>query len=305
MGTDSARMAVAAANLRVDSLTAEVATELRAAGVQTVLLKGPAVARWLYDGAGERPYVDSDLLIAPGDLRRAERTLRRMDFQPGEWLAWLRRARPWTRADGTIDLHTSLFGVSVPSPRAWEILSRTTETMAVGGAEVQVLAQPARALHLAIHVAQHPLSHGHWQARVDLERAIVRASWPTWEGAGRLAAELDAEPALATGLRQVEGGAALAEALGVHTARSAEIALFAADASPVPLKFAEIAAADSIRLRLTLILRAIVPPPSLMRAWSPLAARGRGGLALAYLTRLARIPLKMPAAFSSWRRARR
>jgi putative nucleotidyltransferase-like protein len=304
VGTDAARLAVAVANLRIDSFTAEVVAELRAAGVRAVLLKGPGVARWLYDGAGERAYVDADLLVAPRDLRRAERALGRMGFQPGEWLAWLRRARPWTRSDGTVDLHTSLFGISVPPCLAWEVLSRSTETMAVGGIEMQVLALPARALHTAIHVAQHPPSHRHGQARADLERAIAQASWPTWRAAARLAAELGAEPALAGGLRRVERGAALAEALGLHQANSAETALFAEDASSVPLKLAEIAAADSIRLRLTLILRAIVPPRTLVRTQSPRASRSEVGLALAYFTRLAEMAWRTPAGLVSWLRAR-
>jgi hypothetical protein len=197
VGTDGARTAVAAANLRIDSFTAEVVTELRVAGVRILLLKGPGVARLLYDGAGERAYVDADLLVAPRDLRPAERTLRRMGFQAAEWLAWLRRARPWTRPDGTVDLHTSLFGITMPAAMAWEVLSRATETIEVGGMEMAVLAPPARVLHVATHVAQHPTSHGHWQARADLERAVTRVPLPTWQAAARLAAELGAEPALA------------------------------------------------------------------------------------------------------------
>jgi hypothetical protein len=305
VGTDGDRMAVAAANLRIDSFTAEIVTQLRGTGVRIVLLKGPGVARWLYDSAGERPYLDADLLVPPADLRRAERKLREMAFQPGEWRAWLRRAREWSRSDGTVDLHTSLFGITVAPQRAWEILSRTTETISVGGTEVQVLALPARALHVAIHVAQHPLSHGQAQARVDLERAIVRASWPTWQGAARLATELGAEAALCGGLRQVEGGTELAERLGVADADSAEVALSADDASSVALGFAELAAADSTRLRLSLAFRLILPPRSLMRTRLTLAGRAEESLAWAYLRHLARIGWSAPRGFLDWQRARR
>ena len=305
MATEGARITAAAANLRVDSFTAEVVTELRSAGVRVLLLKGPAVARWLYDRAGERPYVDADLLVAPGDRRRAERKLRRMGFTPEDWLAWLRRARAWKRSGPAIDLHTSLFGVTVPPSRAWAVLSRATETIEVGGVEMQALGLPARSLHAAIHVAQHPPSHGNWKSRADLERAIDRVSWPTWQEAARLAAELGAEAALAGGLRQIDGGTALAEALGVERAESAAVALSAADASSVALGFAELAAADSLRLRLALAFRLVLPPRSRMRARMVRAGRGADSLAAAYLIHLARIARAAPGGFLVWHRARR
>lgn len=298
-------MAAAVANLRVDSVTAEVVTALRAEGVRALVLKGPAVARWLYDGPGERTYIDSDLLVAPVDLRRAERALRRMGFRPGEWEAWLRKARPWSSARGTVDLHSSLFGLEVPAEQAWAVLSRSTETMSVGGAEVEVLALPARALHLATHVAQHPLSHGHAQSRTDLERAVASVPADTWAAAAHLARELGAEPAFAAGLRQVEGGNALVGALGVQDAGSPDVALHAADASWTALGFAQIAAADFARLRLALAARAVVPTRSSMRTYSPLANRGPAGLALAYVTRAVRLALGARAGFREWQRARR
>jgi hypothetical protein len=298
-------MAGLAANLRVDTLTAEAVTALRSDGVRTVLLKGPAIARWLYDAPGDRTYADSDLLIAPGDVRRAERSLRRLGFRPGEWEAWLRRARSWSSARGTVDLHTSLFGLDASAEEAWSALSRTTEAMSVGGADVEVLALPARALHVAAHVAQHPASHAHAQAREDLKRAVERVSADTWDAAAALARELGAEAALAAGLHQVDGGAALAEKLGVDPAGSAGVALHAEDAPWTALGFAEIAAADSARLRIALAARAIVPTASSMRRYSALANRGRTGLALAYVMRTVRLASGAPAGFVQWRRAGR
>jgi hypothetical protein len=153
-------------------------------------------------------------------------------------------------------------------------------------------------------VAQHPISHGHWQARVDLERAIARVPTSTWHEATRLAAELGAEPALSAGLRQVAGGEELADSLGVLDADSAEVSLYVGDAPPEVVGLAEIAAAGSAGLRLRLILRAIAPPPTLMRKWSPAAARGQAGLVLAYVTRWARIARWAPAGLSQLRRLR-
>jgi hypothetical protein len=130
-------------------------------------------------------------------------------------------------------------------------------------------------------------------------------SWPTLQGAARLATELGAEAALCGGLRQVEGGTELAERLGVADADSAEVALSADDASSVALGFAELAAADSTRLRLSLAFRLILPPRSLMRTRLTLAGRAEESLAWAYLRHLARIGWSAPRGFLDWQRARR
>ncbi|MEO6714059.1 MAG: nucleotidyltransferase family protein, partial [Mycobacteriales bacterium] len=57
----------AASTLAVDRLTADVVRALRAEGVEPILLKGPSFARLLYSSSELRPYVDADLLVAPGD----------------------------------------------------------------------------------------------------------------------------------------------------------------------------------------------------------------------------------------------
>jgi hypothetical protein len=289
VSTHGSPFAVVAANLRIDALTAEVVTALRGVGVRALLLKGPSIARWLYN-VGERAYVDCDLLVAPRDRASAERVLGRLGFRPAPWRAWLRAAREWQRGDSTVDLHTALFGVGVPSDRAWAVLSRETETMAVGGVDVEVLALPARTLQLATHVAQHPVSHGQSQSREDLRRAIQRVSPTTWRRAGRLAFELRAPAALAAGLRQVEEGARVAQELGVDHASSRLVELVSGDGPPIALALAQIAAAESTRLRLALLARAIVP---------------QGTTAKAYVTRLRALAGHAPADLAAWRRARR
>src|SRR5947209_4440157 len=58
-------------NLVNDALTARIVTALRAAGVESVLLKGASVRRWLYDG-DERCSVDIDLLVSGRDRDAAD-----------------------------------------------------------------------------------------------------------------------------------------------------------------------------------------------------------------------------------------
>src|SRR5947208_2923537 len=58
-----------AASLRLDALAIEVCAAFAGAGIETIVLKGPAVATWLYHDGSLRPYVDIDLLVDP---RRAD-----------------------------------------------------------------------------------------------------------------------------------------------------------------------------------------------------------------------------------------
>src|SRR5688500_11916620 len=95
--------------MQVDSVTAEVARSFAAAGVQAILLKGPSIARWLYDKRWERTYGDSDFLVPESSFDAASDALRTRGFEPlGAALSNERpvHAQPWTRPDGSvIDLH--------------------------------------------------------------------------------------------------------------------------------------------------------------------------------------------------------
>jgi Uncharacterised nucleotidyltransferase len=70
-----------ARSLYVDVVTADVTKELRARGVRSILLKGPAVAGWLYRDGTPRPYADTDLLIAPSNLAAAKVVLEDLGFE--------------------------------------------------------------------------------------------------------------------------------------------------------------------------------------------------------------------------------
>src|SRR3989442_15030468 len=100
-----------AARLWLDWYTAQAVRTMRACGLRPILLKGPAVARLLYEhDPSSRPYTDADLLVSPDERSRAETVLRQLGFEPPvrTWLvdeaphadAWRRRT------DGAvIDLH--------------------------------------------------------------------------------------------------------------------------------------------------------------------------------------------------------
>ena len=302
------RRAVAAANIRIDAATAEVLRGLQAARVEVLLLKGASIAQWLYDG--NRAYTDCDLWIRPGATEQAERILAGLGFEAyvdeaglPDW--WLEHASAWTRSvDGVcVDLHSTLPGVGVDAEAAWRTLSRATETMIVARYPARALSPPARALHIALHVAQHGQTWG--KALDDLERAVDVVEEPVWMGARALAEELEATDALAAGLRLIPAGVALADRLDLSPNRSVKVALHARPRAPIALGIEQLAQANGWLARARIVARKLVPPRGFMRHWYPPAAGSRRQLVFAYVYRPIWLLRNAPHGWREWRRARR
>jgi hypothetical protein len=294
----------------VDAATAEAAAALRRAGVRCILLKGPVLTSWLYADGRPRPYGDTDLLVSPTDQARAAAALQELGYAPtltGEELppGHDAYADTWTRRDPptAIDLHVTLGGARAPADRAWGLLSRDTERLEVGGAEVETLGAAGRALHVALHAGHHGARSG--KPVDDLARALERADEATWRAAARLAGELDAVDAFAGGLRILPAGAALAGAIGLPAARSVEAELKAATAPPLAVGLERLARAPGARAKASLLGRLLVPSPAWVRSTYPVARRGGAGLLWAYVLRLTRIARYGPQAVRAWRGARR
>jgi hypothetical protein len=301
--------AIVAGNLRVDWATAEVLRAFEDRGVKTLLLKGPSVVRWLYQAHDPRSYIDCDLLVRPGDLNAAEHILEGRGFAPNiyerEMPTWWREhAVGWLRAgDGAIvDLHQTLPGVGVGPDRLWVTLYADVDEIGVAGFPATTLTIPGRALHLALHAAQHGVGWPHVIA--ELERAVSSTDQAVWRAAVELAEALDAVPALAAGLRTSAAGRSLASTLGLPSDRSVEVALRASSPPPVALGFDQLARAEGWRARLRIMRHKVAPPATFVRAWSPLARRGRLGLVLAYAWRPLWLLRSAPAGFRAWRAAR-
>ena len=60
--------------------TAEVFRALQRAGVDALLLKGPALEQALYHAGEQRSYSDVDVLVAPGDRAAARRLLSSLGY---------------------------------------------------------------------------------------------------------------------------------------------------------------------------------------------------------------------------------
>lgn len=290
-----------------DRLTAELSAEFAAAGVPSIVLKGPALATWLYRGIGVRPYGDTDLLVPPFAWDTAIETLMRLGYRDG--LAALAHPRmesitshPWAKRGHEVDLHCTLWGLQVAPERVWEILSSMTVPLAIGGSELPVLAPAPRAMHVALHAAQHGYDEG--RPIVDLELALEQLPLELWEEAGLVARDLDALGGFATGLRLVPAGRAVAAQLGIADQASVD-ALLRVEHVPLAQGFEELANTPGMRGKLRVLRGELLPNADFMRWWSPLARRGRIGLALAYLWRPLYLTLRTGPGLAAWRRARR
>jgi Uncharacterised nucleotidyltransferase len=292
--------AAVARRLVLEAATAEVAGALAADGIRSVLLKGPAVARWLYAEDPTRSSVDVDLLVAREKSSAAGSTLKRLGFRRAHASG---HAEVWGRQrDGVVvDLHSSLVGIPPGAP-AWEVLSASTEEMQIGGRGIVVLSPPARAFHVVLHAAQHGVNDE--RSVTDLDRALARVGADEWQEAAALARKLDAEDAFAAGLRLLPHGQEEAAQLGLSERRSLETAVRAEGAPAGVLGIYRFVKTPGIRPRLRLLADEVFPSPGFLRAVSPLARKGRVGLLAAYAWRPFWLLSRLGPAYRAWRRAR-
>ena len=296
---------LAVRNVAIDRLAAEIAGAFAAAGIESLVLKGPVLAAWLYPG-GIRPYGDADLMVAPGDWEPAVALLGGLGF--ADHLGPLAHPRmesfastAFLRGEDNLDLHCTLHGLDADPERIWAEFRAGSEPQEIGGAELRVPGRPALALHLGLHAAHHvegkPIE--------DLRRALATADEETWREALELAERLDGVPTFASGLRLLPAGAELAQRLGIpDEVRSTKH----------EIRFEGVPTAEGIdallqpglglRQRAGIVAGELFPRPEFMRWWSPLARRGRLGLLLSYPWRWLRLAVQAPRGFRSVRRAR-
>jgi hypothetical protein len=292
--------------MAVDSFTAEVVDRLEAARVDCLLLKGPAVADWLYADRAERPYADCDLLVAPGDVASAHGALARAglrrEFGPVRHVAMeAPGASPWRRSDGlVVDLHESLPGAHAPPARVWEELAAAASTLDLGPRTVRAPGPRALAVIVALHAAHHgPRAEAPLR---DLARALERTGDAEWTEAAELARRIGAERAFANGLGLLPPGRALLARVGLEPSYSAAWLL---EREPVPVAAGveRLATARGARAKAAILRDELLPSREFMRWWTPVARGGWPGLARAYLWRWLYLARSAPAAIRARRDA--
>jgi hypothetical protein len=261
----------------VDWYTAQVVAALDSNGVDAIVLKGPAMSRWLYSEApGERGYIDADLLVAERDMGAAAAVLSELGFRHEdargmEGIAlW---ATSWRRdADGAVvDLHRTLHGCEHSAVDPWPIVSATAVEDEVGGMRVALPSIPVRALQIAlVSPDDRP-----WRRWNDLERALEHLPLDGWREAAVVARALGVERMLGYRLSQSTAGARCAQRLGLRTAPRRWLRW---EADPMLRWFVLLASLPTWRARQRLAKHLITPPVSYVRSRDP-AAGPRGAVA--------------------------
>jgi hypothetical protein len=313
-------LATAARTLLLDAMAAECISALRIEGTRAILLKGPVTARWLYSAGSVRDYTDVDLLVSRAEFPRAAQTLEGLGYRdtqtgrfPNETAPHAHPfilERPSAHSSSKrfppglqVDLHWSFHGIGVPDEEFWSVIAEGAGRMAISGIEVWVPSEAARALFLGLHAATSGADVG--QPLADLKRGLECVPDETWKAAHDLAVRLDALPRFAAGLATQARGIQLIDRLHLAGAIDVLSALHAAGVPPVARSFERLRGTSGVGARTALIRRELVPSPSFMRTWLPLAARGPLGLALAYAYRPFWLLAKLPVALRAYARVRR
>lgn len=296
----------------LDAAAAELIGRLEEDGVEVLLLKGPALARLLYQANEHRRYMDLDVLIAPAShphvaARLAELGYRNISEQVGvdDFMGVL-HGETWRRRKPhgvLVDLHWRLAGCGAAPGEAWPKLYASRTTIELAGREVAVLSRPGLALHLATHAAQH--GPRDLKAMGDMSRGLER--WPrdVWRDAAALAAEVGATEAFSAGLRLLPEGEKMAAALALPATPELSWRILNQDTRPRGTFHLEaFAQARGMRERADVLRRSLLPRPQWI-AWQYGAGGSRLKLLTGYAKHLARSPIWALRAWRFWRRSRR
>lgn len=294
-----------ARNFAVDALTAEVAGAFGGEGIETLVLKGPVLARWLYPGE-VRSYGDSDLMVAPENRARAVGVLEQLGFV--EHMPWLLSpqcldpgGRPFSRGGAVVDLHCQLQGLKGDPDEVWGCLAAGAERQVIGGMQLRVPNRDAVLLHVVLHAAHHAYQLDGKPVE-DLRRALACVGEAKWSSALELARAHGGVPAFAAGLRLLPEGEDLARRLGLDQVRSLSHEIRREDNVIAEELYALLFAEVGIRRKLAIAASDVFPSPDYMRWWSPLARRGKLGLACAYVWRAIWVIAGAPVAVHTlWR----
>lgn len=295
--------------LAIDSVTVSVVEKFREAGIRTLLLKGASVAHWLYRDGQTRTYGDVDLLVSPAQFDLAEKILQEKGFRhllAGAAPEEIRSTHVWLSSGEErviLELHRTFHNIEACDEDVWEEFSRSAERMTIAGCEVEMPAEPARCLVLALHASCHGKEFS-WPLR-DLTLAIERVSRDIWVEAVAMAGRLQALPAMAAGLRLVPLGELLAEQLALPTSVSTGIVIQSENMSRLTGNLNLMLATSGIRGKVVFAFRRMFPTPTWMRFRYGLDSCSRTRLVFAYLCRIGGLFRDLPSSLHALHRAQR
>ncbi|MGY1812837.1 nucleotidyltransferase family protein [Blastococcus sp. SYSU D00820] len=294
-------------SLLLDHACGEVVRHLEGAGHEVIVLKGDTIASWLYPDPGARTYRDLDLLVSPEAESAVVRSLAELGYRQLFSAAWRATQSPEEQPlqdhrGVDLDLHVTIKGIGVPPRTAWDVLSHVTVPWSWRGTSVRALAPHARALHLALHVAQRGLADD--KAARDLALGLARVDTSTWRAAAQLAERLEAVETFSAGLRLVPEGEALARDLGLPEPRRLETRMRADSATNAAVVLQRTLDKGTWAQRIRFAAIYVFPPRAWWRLMYPEEARTPWTLARARLRRPFTLLHRLPAAVRARRRYR-
>lgn len=273
---------------------ARAAHLLRDAGVDHVVVKGPATAALL--GAEDRVSGDVDVLVRVSHEELARETLRRHGFRDAQagMKAGELAAHSTEFDDGRgpqVDLHRTFPGFGLEGEELWRTLAPHVTTVEVAHVPVASFDVPAALVVLALTAARDGAGS---RAEGDLRHALGRAEWPA---AVAFAREVGARDGVRAGLGLVDEAFALS--LGLPERVAPEWLVRRDSTSTLAARLDDLARLPwSGRLRL--LGREALPSRSFMRVDYPGVP-----LPLAHARRWGRLARELPGAVRIVVRARR
>ena len=151
-------------------------------GIEVVLLKGIALARFTYAEPGLRNMADVDVMVRRDRLAEAEQVYLAHGYGPtprpdvdetcrcSKHLAWLVKAEA-----PVVELHWSLDSPTSPFHLDLDGLWARTRAAVLDGVQVRVLAPEDLVLHLAIHASyHHQFNRTALKGLVDIQTVVAR-----------------------------------------------------------------------------------------------------------------------------------
>ena len=194
-------------NLYLTSELLRVHGALKERGIETIPLKGPALASQIYGDLGLRPFSDIDLLVRREQRPEAESAIKELGYEPEFAIPpehrerWLRHQCELTfRRSGTtrLELHWDIahphFALDSGVEHFWSRLS----TVRIGDVVLPNLSPQDLLFTLIVHGTRHAWSHMMWL--VDVAELLRRRPAVDWEDFWRNANARGAARMMATGL---------------------------------------------------------------------------------------------------------
>ncbi len=173
--------------LRLETRLGEAWRVLEAVEVRPVLVKGAGLAYTAYGGIQRRPMSDLDLLVEPGELRRALAALQEAGWRPSapeaDYVAH-HHAPPLVDPAGEgviLELHRELVPGSHPFAFGAEELRRRAREIGTPWGSALAPDPVDQLLHVAIHFAwSHELRWGAWRTFADVAALVRGAESREW-----------------------------------------------------------------------------------------------------------------------------